>query len=262
MMSTVLNWAFWKLIPWKSSTFLFPHVHLKHTPSPQKHIATSTLYSYLDAKSQIFFPGHQLKLPRSEFKQSFVCPLRKEQTLLYRFNSTTVTTAKDGSPAWNRQPCASSSHKLSIEWGGTAGHCRLVRKGTVCHLPSHPSEISFQLEELVLIRHQEPVSSSGGLLCSFSILSMTTLESKRLLKSHYARKGGWSLPFTFHPQAILLNISTVAVWESSTISICYTFLPSAGKTINWMCRTELLKLISQSIVKKLIFSHSPSAKPS
>lgn len=56
--------------------------------------------------------------------------MKKEQILLYRFNSTTVTAAKDGTLGWNRQPCASSSHKLNIEWG-TVCHCSLVRKGTV-----------------------------------------------------------------------------------------------------------------------------------
>lgn len=106
---------------------------------------------------------------------------------------------------------------------------------------------------------QSSMNQSAALVVSsapFPSCLQLPLKNKKLLKNHYAQKGRWLLPFTFHPQAMLFNISTVAVWESSTISICYTFLPSAGKTINWMRRTGLFKLISQSIVKITVFLYT------
>lgn len=69
------------------------------------------------------------------------------------------------------------------------------------------------------------------LLLSYLVFLWLSLKSKRLFKSHYDLKGGWLLAFTFPPQATLFNISIVVVQENSTIFICYTFLPSAGKTI-------------------------------
>lgn len=86
----------------------------------------------------------------------------------------------------------------------------------------------------MLTKQRSPVGSSGGPLCSFPnfVFQWLSLKSKRLFKSHYDLKGGWLLAFTLPPQAILFNISAVAVQENSTIFICYTFLPSAGKTIN------------------------------
>lgn len=63
-----------------------------------------------------------------------------------------------------------------------------------------------------------------------------------MFKTHYDLKKGWVLAFLFLPQAIQFNISDAAardkVRENSIISISYTFLPSAGKNINCMHRTE------------------------